>query len=286
MAKASEKTAIAVQEMNTPQLNPDTVVRYLVRGNGKVTEQEVVMFIELCKTQGLNPFIGDAYLIKYGDAPASIITGKEVFTKRAAKNERFEGMQAGVIVLSSRDGKTPIEREGSMVLTDIGEKLVGGWAKVYVKGYCQPVYASVSFKEYTTGKSTWNKMPGVMIRKCALVAALREAFPEEFQGLYCAEEMSQAQRNVDVVEVTENAAPIQQEKPTQPTKANELSVVTLINEQQVYGLAAACMEHGIDKAKLCELYNVHRIEELDTDQLDHIRSNFSAIKHQLAGGNV
>ena len=283
MAKASEKTAIAVQEMNTPQLNPDTVVRYLVRGNGKVTEQEVVMFIELCKNQGLNPFIGDAYLIKYGDAPASIITGKEVFTKRAAKNERFEGMQAGVIVLSSRDGKTPIEREGSMVLTDIGEKLVGGWAKVYVKGYCQPVYASVSFKEYTTGKSTWAKMPGVMIRKCALVAALREAFPEEFQGLYCAEEMSQAQRNDDVVEVTENAAPIKQEKPIQPTKANEPSVVTLINEQQVQGLTAACKDHGIDTAKLCGLYNVTDIKELDTDQLDHIRSNFSAIKHQIGG---
>ena len=32
-------------------------------------------------------------------------------------------------------------------------------------------------------------MPCVMIRKCAMVTALREAFPEDLQGLYDASEM-------------------------------------------------------------------------------------------------
>ncbi|HAU5286943.1 TPA: hypothetical protein JD117_18160, partial [Clostridioides difficile] len=31
---------------------------------------------------------------------------------------------------------------------------------------------------------TWKQMPCVMIRKCAIVTALREAFPEDLQGLY------------------------------------------------------------------------------------------------------
>ncbi len=41
-----------------------------------------------------------------------------------------------------------------------------------------------------------------MIRKVALVQALREAFPEEFQGLYSAEEMGAAAPTL-------NHAPIQ-----------------------------------------------------------------------------
>ena len=41
------------------------------------------MFIELCKAQKLNPFIREAYLIKFGISPANIVVGKDVFVKRA-----------------------------------------------------------------------------------------------------------------------------------------------------------------------------------------------------------
>jgi len=38
-------------------LDPDTVVNYLVSGDVQnVTLQEIVMFMHLCKAQGLNPF--------------------------------------------------------------------------------------------------------------------------------------------------------------------------------------------------------------------------------------
>ena len=80
-----------------------------------------------------------------------------------------------------------------MVLPD--EKLVGGWAKVFIKGK-EPEYQSVSFDEYAGRKkdgslnSQWAKKPGTMIRKVAVVQALREAFPDRFQGLYASEEMA------------------------------------------------------------------------------------------------
>ena len=60
-------------------LTADTVRNYLVSGGGNVTDQEVVMFLELCKAQKLNPFVKDAYLIKYGNQAAQIVTGKDVF---------------------------------------------------------------------------------------------------------------------------------------------------------------------------------------------------------------
>lgn len=166
-------------------LSADTVKNYLVNGNGKVTDQEVMMFIELCKAQKLNPFIREAYLIKFGDSPANIVVGKDVMTKRAFRNPNFEGMRAGIVTVDKDNNMK--EREGS--LKGINERLVGGWCEVYVKGMKYPIKSTVSMEEYSKSQATWKQMPCVMIRKCAMVTALREAFPEDLQGLYDASEM-------------------------------------------------------------------------------------------------
>ena len=115
-----------------------------------------------------------------------MVVGKEVFTKRAQKNPRFKGFEAGVSVLSSDKTKLT-RRDGSMVVE--GETLVGGWCRVYVDGYENPMFDEVSMREYSTGKSNWTSKPATMIRKTAIVHALREAFPDEFGGLYDAVEM-------------------------------------------------------------------------------------------------
>ncbi len=149
-----------------------------------ITDKELAFTMALCQAQKLNPFTKDVYIIKYGDGPASIVTSKDTFTKRAQANPRFEGMEAGVTVVNNN---RIVQRPGSMVLR--GETLVGGWCKVYVKGYRVPIFDEVSLSEYSTGKSNWTKMPATMIRKVALCHALREAFPDDFQGLYGEEEM-------------------------------------------------------------------------------------------------
>lgn len=197
------ENSICTYEANGEQikLSPSIIKKYLVSGKAeKVTEQEVMMFLMLCKGQKLNPFVKEAYLIKYGDAPATMVVGKDVFVKRAYRNERFSGMQAGITCIS-RDGQRLIEREGTLLIE--GEQLVGGWAKVFIKDYQAPVYASVSLKEYSTGNGNWKTKPATMIRKVALSQALREAFPEDLQGLYDAAEMSAVNKNVDVVGIVE-----------------------------------------------------------------------------------
>lgn len=171
------------------KLSPAIVRNYLVNGNGDVTNQEVVMFLNLCKAQHLNPFLREAYLIKFGTQPATIVTGKEVFTKRARRNSDFAGYEAGIIV-QNETGELEY-RSGTLHLAN--EQIVGGWAKVHIRGYECPVESSVSFDEYCLKKdgkpaSNWASKPGTMIRKVALVQALREAFPEDLQGMYSAEE--------------------------------------------------------------------------------------------------
>ena len=81
---------------------------------GNVTASEIKAFLRLCQAQRLNPFTRDAYLVKYGSGPATIITGKEAFTKRASRNQRYRGMQAGVAVLGA-DGA--LLRREALIIT-------------------------------------------------------------------------------------------------------------------------------------------------------------------------
>lgn len=174
------------------RLTPKMIKAFLVNGDGNVTNQEVMMFLNLCKYQHLNPFLREAYLIKYGNQPATIVTGKDAFAKRARRNKAYAGFQAGVIVQGDEDGSIE-QRTGTLVLN--GETLVGGWAKVYIKGDEVPMEITVSLDEYIgrkkdgTVNSQWKNKPATMIRKVALVQALREAFPEDYRGLYTQEEI-------------------------------------------------------------------------------------------------
>lgn len=165
-------------------LTPSTVKNYLTRGNKDITGQEAVLFMNLCKYQKLNPFLNEAYLIKYGDKPAEMITGKEAFMKRAESHEMFDGFKAGLII--ARD-KEVIEVEGSFTIP--GDTLLGGWCEIYRKDRKYPIVAKVSLEEYNKGQSTWKTMPKTMIRKVAIVQALREAFSKDLGGMFVEEEV-------------------------------------------------------------------------------------------------
>lgn len=183
-----------------------------------ITDSELALVMALCQQQGLNPFTKDVYVVKYGNAPASIVTGKEVFTKRANANKSYKGFEAGVVYLNGR-GEV-CHREGAAVYQAAKEQLVGGWCRVFVEGR-QPFYEEVTLQEYSTGKSGWAKMPATMIRKVALVHCLREAFPDQFQGLYCSEEMGKAGEVATAAE----AAPA-------PAKAAPVELVAEVEEEE------------------------------------------------------
>lgn len=159
-------------------LTPSIVKQYICP---KATNQEVYYFLQLCKAQNLNPFIREVYLIKYNDSdPATMVTGKETFLKRAMRNPKYQGHKAWT--------------EGSIL-----ENNLKAYADVFVAGYQIPITVEVDYEEYVgtkaeyvngkpTGKKIPNKMwsekPKTMLRKVALMQALREAFPDELGGLY------------------------------------------------------------------------------------------------------
>lgn len=213
------------------KLSANTVAKYLVNGNGNVNEQEIMMFLSLCKYQKLNPFLKEAYLIKYGNQPATIVTSKEALMKRAARNPAYMGHTAGITVINV-NGEYEERVGGVYVKGD--EDLVGGWAEVFIKGWEKPLKTAVSFGEYCLYKdgkpaSNWATKPATMIRKVALAQALREAFPEDLGGMYAEEETGVTPvMDVENVEPATPAepepAPIQRRRPQsikpQPVVAN------------------------------------------------------------------
>ena len=192
------------------QLSINLVKRYLSGDNPNVTESEIMHFMKLCKARGLNPYIRDAYLIKYGDQPAAIIVAKDAVEKRAIQNPKYDGKEVGIYVENKDTGEL-IKREGS-ILRKNKEELVGAWCTVYRKDWKYPITKEVNFDEYIqkkkdgTPNTNWENRPVTMLTKVAIVQALREAFIEELSGMYEAEEMGVNENELDntPIQVDEN----------------------------------------------------------------------------------
>ena len=150
---------------------------------------EIGLFLATCKSQGLNPFAKEVYLVKMDDrSAASIIVSIDAYLKAAEKDDQYNGHEAGIILAGV--GDQPLEfRQGEFLTAEERKLLIGGWAKVYRKDREKPFYAAVALDGYRRykrdGQPTefWSERKcATMIRKTALKRALFEAFPSHFSG--------------------------------------------------------------------------------------------------------
>ena len=126
MTKNERSALVASYDVNGVHVDIDIdfVKSYLVRGNAEnITDQELVFFLNTCKSQKLNPLVqGEVYLIKFGTTPAQMVVGKDAYLRRAYDNPNY---------LDSEDGKTyKCERTGEaaggkIVLQYLPHELVG-----------------------------------------------------------------------------------------------------------------------------------------------------------------
>ena len=229
----TKKEIAVVYEVDGEQikLTPSIVQNYIVGTDAQITMPEFKFFTSLCKARGLNPFLKEAYCIKYGKNPAQIVVGKDAVLKRAIKNPNYDGMESGVIV-QNKETSEIIERKGTFYLRD-SENLVGGWAKVYRKDWQHPTYCSVGFDEVAQKKSdgslnaNWSGKGATMVEKVAKVRALRETFVEELGGMYEAEEMG--------VDLPNETAPQKQEiiQQDEPIEVNATPVEDVVNMDEI-----------------------------------------------------
>jgi phage recombination protein Bet len=202
-------------------LTPQDVAAYCAKGSAQLTQRDVVNFMATCKALGANPYLGDVYLVKYGSEDASIMAGKNYYTRVAVSIPSYDGMQAGIICVA-HDGSVAY-RHGAMAYP--GDRCIGGWAEVHDKRWSTPVRSEVAMDEYNTHRSLWKSKPLTMIRKVALVQALRESYPDRFAGTYDASEMGRKGEQEPPAAAPAPAQPVQAS--VEPTRPSEEDVAWL-----------------------------------------------------------
>jgi phage recombination protein Bet len=169
---------------NVSDVTKQTVLDYLAAFGlaSQLTDSEKLQFIEISQAFKLNPFKREIHVAVYGEGEyrrLSIITGYEVYLKRAERTGMLDGWKAWV------EG----EGEQMKALVEIHRK---DWSEPFV----HEVYwrEAVQKKKDGTLTAFWTKQPKFQLKKVAISQGFRLAFPDELGGLpYDASELPEAE---------------------------------------------------------------------------------------------
>src|SRR3990167_218682 len=138
----------------------------------------VKLYSRICAETQLNPFRKQIHFIRRGNS-YTVQIGIDGYRSIADRT----GLYAGSDDYAFDDEKSPNKATVTVY------KMVNGVR-------C-PFTASARMSEYKPQdvkmQFMWNKMPNLMLGKCAESLALRKAFPNELSGTYTNEEMEQAE---------------------------------------------------------------------------------------------
>ena len=148
------------------------------------TDDELRMFLQVCKGAQLNPFLKHVFLVKRWDNReerniATVQVGIDGFRSIAESSGNYAGNDdpeysgEKKITVNKRDITVPGKATVSV------SKLLNG-------NICK-FTASARWEEYYPGEKMgfqWHNRPFLMLGKCAEALALRKAFPKLLSGMY------------------------------------------------------------------------------------------------------
>jgi len=238
------------------------------------TEDEIKLFVLLCKKYNLDPFTKEIVMVKYQTRDGfrtSFITTRDGYLKIAMQDENFDGIMSAVV----REGdEFEIDASKLEVKHRFGTKrgaILGAWAIARHKKR-PPVIVFVDFNEYKQNTPVWNQYPSAMIQKVAEVAALRRQF--NISGLVAQEE----------IENHEELKP-----PEQPTTTTEVEKATEKQLKTIYALiekVAKATESPKEEiaAEIKSRYSVEHSKDLTKQQASQVIAELQAVLDSVGQG--
>jgi phage recombination protein Bet len=223
------------------------IVRNTIAKGDNISDTEIYTFMQMCMYQKLNPFLGEAHLIKYGDKIQNVV-GIDVFTTRLNEHPQCKGWQAGLILVNE-DGEEK-ERKGAFYRKG-KEKIIGAWFKCHKEGWNEPFEWAIEYGEYEKTyydkKSgsykimpNWRNMPATMLSKCVIAAGARKAFSKDFSGMYAMEEVGADLDKTKIIDLTDdyekekNIKSEEKEKQSKEKSETKDSIITKEDREKIY----------------------------------------------------
>ena len=156
-----------------PDVQKQTILDYLKVFSlaSQLTEPEKLQFVKISQAFGLNPFKREVHVAVYGEGEyrkLSIITGYEVYLKRADRTGKLDGWRAWI------EGEWATMK----ALVQINRK---DWSQPFIR----EVYWAEAVQKKRDGTPTafWSKQPRFQLKKVAISQGFRLAFPDELGGM-------------------------------------------------------------------------------------------------------
>lgn len=183
----------------------ELAIKFISAKYGKtLSQEEQIMFIEICKAARLNPFTREIHAVAYGKGEYrtfNIITGYEVYLKR--------GMATGLVKHWDVQIEKTEDRKDAIATITIDR---ADWEKpfvhtVYYKECVQTKKIKGSDGRYIEQpNSIWNSKPMTMLKKVAISQGFRLCFPEYLSILPYSEEefvSDDSFNDIDAIDITE-----------------------------------------------------------------------------------
>lgn len=254
-------------------LTKETIKKYLCP---LASDQELMMGLQIAQTFKLNPLKRELYFIKYGSEPMQVVTGYEVYLKRAERSGKYQGMKAWT--------------EGALA-----DGSLKACIEVNVKDWPKPLYHEVFYSEYVQHKKDgtvnrfWKTKPITMIKKVAVSQAFRLAFPDEFDGMpYTSDEVVDQEKVIDIQNTPEPIQNLQggtkkpepaASMPKDPKDVKFNPGEEKLTEEQGTSLLMLLAKGGHTKQELKEFiffeFELENITDITNEMLPGIKEFFS-----------
>jgi phage recombination protein Bet len=165
------------------------------------SDAEVAYAVKICNHLNLNPLVNQIHFVKRGQAVTTqvAIDGLRLGAQRTGE---YAGSDDAIYGYAKGD---TTQKKPSIATVTVYRMIAGQRC---------PFTATARWEEYYQPQGgMWDRMPHVMLAKCAESQALRKAFPAELSNVYSHEEMGQADGKNKAASVQEQ---LQGKKPEEP----------------------------------------------------------------------